>query len=187
MLFCIRNHIAPLRSQCQYVNRWWPKASHRSIYCCANSLRNLVPSQKKSHQFAGRYRVIALMLLGLLMLAGQKGYWLSQAVGGLSQASLLNTAPSQTALSHAAFSQTAMLDHCAPAAGCHHGMETTECCTDAFTECALDCAQVSAWLPATATRLHLKQVRAVPPPFVLSLPEPLAELPYQPPRLSLVA
>ncbi len=127
------------------------------------------------------------MLLSLLMLAGQKGYWLSQAVGGLSHPSLLNTALSQTALSHVALSHNAMIDHCAPAAGCHHGMETADCCTDALAECALDCAQASAWLPATATRLHLKQVRAVPPPFVLSLPEPLAELPYQPPRLSLVA
>lgn len=123
--------------------------------------------QKCSHQFTGRYQVIALMLFSLLLLAGQKGFLLSQTVDG--------------------FSQTSLVEHCAASADCHHGMEEADCCLDEFTQCALDCAQVSAWLPVTATRLHLQQVRAVPPPLILSLPEPLTELPYQPPRLNAFA
>lgn len=102
-----------------------------------------------------------LALLCLLLLVGQ-GIRLSHAAVDLPNA-------------------TAVSMHCADAGACHAPV-LPDCCDDQLQSCALECAQGTAWLPAMTTQLHLSHTRALPPPVHLRLPDPLMELPYQPPR-----
>lgn len=109
------------------------------------------------------YQALPLVLLCLLLLFAQGTKAVHAADSGL--------APEAVAM-HCDGND---LDDC-------HSSAVADCCDDQLLQCALDCAQGTAWLPATLKQLHLKQVRALPPPLPIQLPDPLTELPYQPPR-----
>lgn len=56
------------------------------------------------------------------------------------------------------------------------------CCAERPTSCLLDCAQMTPGLPSRLSDLGLALVRVLPPPASQSLPDPLPDPPFQPPR-----
>lgn len=113
------------------------------------------------------YKALPLMLLSLLLLAGQLS-------------TLTMAAPSPVMSAHAIT--------CAPDAvtDCHP-MVVDDCCTDTLNDCVIKCAQSSAWIGVLQVQLSLAQARAMPPPAEQRLIDQPPEPPYQPPRLLPVA